>query len=83
MDIGDGCYISDRWVPKRIFTGFLDIEGKEIYTSDCVSLCGCTSKKAIIGRNENCFRLYFGSSNGSVGWDLNRETILKHNIRLL
>lgn len=80
MDIGEGCYISDKWIPKGVSTGFLDVNGKEIKTSDWVSLCGCTSKKAIIGRDENCFRLYFGSPNGSVGWDLTEEVINKNKI---
>lgn len=83
MDIGYGCHISDRWIPKGIFTGLLDIEGNRIYTSDWVSLCGCTSKKAIVGKNDTGFRLYFGNLNGSVGWDLDYETILKHKIRVL
>ncbi|MGV3076309.1 hypothetical protein ACEE21_14590 [Clostridium baratii] len=78
-----GCYICDKWIPSGVFTGLLDIEGKEIYTGDWVNLSGCTSKKAIIGKNDSGFRLYFGSLEGSVGWDLDEDVVAKHKIRVL
>lgn len=83
MNVGYDCYISDRWIPKGIFTGLLDIEGNKIYTADWVSLCGCTSKKAIIGKNDIGFRLYFGSLDGSIGWNLDEKTIKEHRIKVL
>ena len=45
-------------------TNILDIKGNEIHTSDWVNLSGCRSSKAIVGRDDKGFTLYFGSSNG-------------------
>jgi hypothetical protein len=84
MDVGKGCNISDKWIPKGIITGVNDANGKVIMTADKVQLNGCTSRFAIVGRSmSDNFVLYFGSDNGSVSWNLTQETVDKHKVRVL
>jgi len=28
MNIGEGCYIADKWIPKDVLTGLYDINGR-------------------------------------------------------
>lgn len=51
MNVGKNCYIDDKWIPTGLFTGLYDIEGNEIYTSNKISVCGCSSETAIVGKN--------------------------------
>ncbi len=84
MNVGRGCIISDKWIPKNISTGILDINGKIIMTANKVQLSGCTSEFAIVGRNmSDNFVMYFGSDNGSVSWYLTQENANKHKVRVL
>ncbi|ALS22227.1 hypothetical protein [Paenibacillus naphthalenovorans] len=84
MDVGKGCVISDKWIPKGLDTNLSDINGNALKTSDKVHLNGCTSKYAIIGKGMNDkYMLYFGSEHGSVGWYLTEETIIKHKVKLV
>lgn len=83
MNVGKNCYIDDKWIPTGLFTGLYDIEGKEIYTSNKISVCGCSSETAIVGKTDSGFKLFFGSDNGSVQWDLDEKTIKEHRIRVL
>lgn len=83
MDVGHGCVISDRWIPKNISTSLIDINGTVIKTSNKIKLNGCTSSEAIVGKTANGFVLFFGSENGSVQWYLNAETIKEHSIEVI
>ena len=83
MDVGCECVISDKWIPKNISTGLLDIDGREIKTSDKISLNGCTSSTAIVGKTERGFVLFFGSKNGSCEWRLSNKTINEHSIQVI
>lgn len=47
-----------------------------------IKLNGCSSTTAIIGKSEGEFMIYFGSKNGSVGWNLDNKTIIEHSIRV-
>ncbi|MNL90957.1 hypothetical protein D3C81_06800 [compost metagenome] len=80
MDIGYGCKIFDKWIPKGEPTGWVDIQGKEIRAGDIVSLTGSTSKYAVVCKFSNGFYLAFGSNIGSVGWQLDVKTIEEHNV---
>ena len=80
MHVGNDCYIDDKWIPKNIKTGLLDIKGKEIITSNKVTLNGCTSSEAIVGKTKRGFELFFGSKNGSVSWVLDDEIIKECDI---
>ncbi|HFD2052200.1 hypothetical protein QTH47_13185 [Clostridium perfringens] len=82
INIGHDCYIDSRWIPENIPTGLYDINGIEIKTSNKIKLNGCTSTIAIIGKSEEEFMIYFGSKNGSVGWNLDNKTIIEHSIRV-
>lgn len=83
VNIGCDCYIDGRWIPENVSTGLYDINGVEIKTSNKIKLNGCSARTAIIGKAEERFWIYFGSKNGSVGWDLDNETIIEHSIRVL
>lgn len=83
MDIGCSCVVSDRFFKNKEFTGYLDIYGNKIYVSDKVKLRGCTSEVALIGKTDNGFKLFFGSTNGSVQWHLNNNTIISHKIQVI
>lgn len=83
MDVGHNCFISDKWIPKGLSTNLFDINGQEIKTSDTVCLDGCTSTKAIVGKTDEGFMLFFGSDNGSVGWHLNIKTIKNNKVRVV
>lgn len=83
MDVGHGCIINDRWIPRGMDTGLIDINGKSIKTANKVKLNGCSSTTAIVGKNETRFMLYFGSENGSVGWFLNEKSIKQHSIKVI
>ncbi|ASA22618.1 hypothetical protein [Paenibacillus donghaensis] len=83
MDVGHGCYISDKWIPIGLPTGIYDVEGNHLETSNKVRLNGCGSKYAFVGKSmQDKFGLYFGSEHGSVLWYLDEETIQKHKVRL-
>lgn len=82
VNVGHDCYIDSRWIPENIPTGLYDINGIEIKTSNKIKLNGCSSTTAIIGKSEKGFRIYFGSNNGSIGWDLDDKTIIEHSIRV-
>lgn len=83
MDVGNGCVISDKWIPEGVPTGLLDNQGIPLKTRDTVVLTGCTSDTAIIGFNSKGeTMLYFGSKNGSVGWNITEETIKKNKVTL-
>lgn len=83
MDVGYNCTIADKWIPKGVPTGLLDINGIEIKTADTVNLRGCTSTKAIVGKTDRGFELFFGSENGSVGWSMDNEIIKKHKVQVI
>lgn len=84
MDIGYGHKISDKWVPKDIPAGLKDINNIEIRTSNKVSVSGCKSTTAIVGKTDDeGFVLFFGTEDASVMWHLNEETINKHNISII
>lgn len=83
INVGCDCYIDSKWIPNNILTGLYDINGVEIKTSNKIKLNGCTSTIAIIGKSEEGFMIYFGSKNGSIGWNLDNKTIMKHSIRIL
>lgn len=82
MDIGYGCKIDDKWIPKGECVGLRDITGAEIKVGDIVRLDGCTSKSAVVCKFSNGFYLAFGSTIGSVGWELDAKTIKEHNVRV-
>lgn len=83
MNVGKGCYIADKWIPKGVSTGLCDIEGSIIFTSDRVEIRGCTSSVGVIGKSDLGFRIFFGSDSGSVEWDLDEETINRHKIKVI
>ncbi|RXZ78111.1 hypothetical protein EBB07_29085 [Paenibacillaceae bacterium] len=84
MDVGKGCTISDKWIPKGLKTGLKDINGIALKTADKVRLNGCTSRYAFVGFSmEYKLMLFFGSEHGSVGWHLDDKTITKHKIRVV
>ena len=85
MDVGKGCIISDKWIPKGKSTGLTDINGNEIKTSNIVQLNGCSSSYAIVGLNTDnqTLMLFFGSERGSVGWHLNQERVNKNKVRII
>lgn len=83
IHIGCNCYVDSKWIPKRIPTGLYDINGVEIKTSDTITLTGCSSKTAIIGKTPEKIWIYFGSINGSIGWWLDERTIKNHNIKVI
>lgn len=83
MNVGHGATISDKWIPKDIPTGLLDIEGVEIKTRDRVRLNGCTARHAVIGYDIDgkTLMLFFGTDKGvSVGWNLNEERIKTNKV---
>ncbi|WP_090739359.1 hypothetical protein [Paenibacillus sp. Mc5Re-14] len=84
MDVGRGCLISDKWIPKGIYTGVEDLNGKSIMTSDKITLTGCSSRFAYVGKDmDGLFVLYFGSNSGSVAWDLNEKVVQKNKVRVV
>ena len=84
MDVGKGCTISDQWIPHGLATGIVDIEGNEIKTRDKIQLNGCTSRYAIVGKDSReKFMIFFGSDNGSVGWNLSQETVYRNSIKIV
>lgn len=84
MDVGGGCTISDKWILKDIPTGLLDINGKEIKTSNVVKLNGCRSSRAVVGKTEEGkFALYFGVEGVSVRWWLDDKSIKQHSIQVI
>jgi len=82
MHVGEGCHISDKWIPNNITTELYDINNKEIKTSNRVKLRGCTSDNGIIGLCDSGFVIFFGSKNGSVMWHLDKKVIAKHHIKV-
>lgn len=83
MDIGNNCRIDDKWIPKNVSTGMFDIKGKEIKTSNKITLNGCTSREAIVGKTEKEFVLFFGLDIGSCMWQLDTELINKHKVQVM
>lgn len=84
IDIGFGCKINEKLIPKDQPTGLRDITGKEIRTGQTIKLNGCTSRTAIVGRvSSNKVSIFFGSDNGSVSWDLNETMIKNHSMRVI
>lgn len=83
MCLDHSCWIDDKWIPRGIFTGYLDVSGNKIQTSDRVSLCGCSSMSAIVGETDRGFELFFGSPNGLVVWSLNGDRVRGHKIKVI
>lgn len=81
FSIGHNQYIGSKWIPIGEPTGLVDCNGVPLFTSDCVTLNGCSSHFAYVGlRMEGGFGLFFGSKFGSVGWDLDQKSINDQNI---
>lgn len=83
MDVGMNCIISDEWLPPGLPTGIFDVNGKELKTRSKVSLRGCTSRFAYVGKSlGDEFVLYFGSKDGSTSWDLTQEVATSKHLVL-
>lgn len=83
MDVGCGCIINDKVFESKEFTGFLDICGNKIYVYDKVELTGCTSREAAIGKMDSSFWIIFGGDIGSIGWNLSKDKIKEHKLRVI
>ncbi|MBB6622047.1 hypothetical protein H7E67_01260 [Clostridium gasigenes] len=83
MNIGHDCFIDDRWIPDSEPTGLIDGNGVEIKTRDKVTLAGCRTSTAIVGKTDRGFQLFIGSENGSCGWILDEKVVKEHHIEVI
>lgn len=84
MNVGNGQLISNKWIPKGVDTGLVDINNIGIKTRDIVSVCGCMQKYAVVGKDMNGrFCIFFGTKEHSVEWFLDQEEVNRHKIKVV